>query len=162
MNYDKLSRALRYYYDKNIIKKVIGQKFVYRFVTFPEGCNGESIQYAIARSAEGNPIDGSGDTQMRLSGMQTRVSNTFHGSGYMSQDEPHPASIPNASIAVSIPTPSPANRFISNLLFHFSCHCFTVISYSLDLVSISTSLFHHYVSFSYVQKYFYDHITYFF
>ncbi|XP_022659079.1 ETS domain-containing protein Elk-1-like isoform X2 [Varroa destructor] len=36
MNYDKLSRALRYYYDKNIIKKVLGQKFVYRFVTFPE------------------------------------------------------------------------------------------------------------------------------
>lgn len=32
MNYDKLSRALRYYYDKNIIKKVLGQKFVYRFV----------------------------------------------------------------------------------------------------------------------------------
>nr|XP_021155842.1 ETS domain-containing protein Elk-3 isoform X2 [Columba livia] len=36
MNYDKLSRALRYYYDKNIIKKVIGQKFVYKFVCFPE------------------------------------------------------------------------------------------------------------------------------
>lgn len=33
MNYDKLSRALRYYYDKNIIKKVQGQKFVYKFVT---------------------------------------------------------------------------------------------------------------------------------
>ncbi|CAB3409862.1 unnamed protein product [Caenorhabditis bovis] len=32
MNYDKLSRALRYYYEKNIIKKVVGQKFVYRFV----------------------------------------------------------------------------------------------------------------------------------
>ena len=30
MNYDKLSRALRYYYDKNIIKKVMGQKFVYK------------------------------------------------------------------------------------------------------------------------------------
>ncbi|XP_042201541.1 ETS domain-containing protein Elk-3 isoform X1 [Callorhinchus milii] len=36
MNYDKLSRALRYYYDKNIIKKVIGQKFVYKFVSFPD------------------------------------------------------------------------------------------------------------------------------
>ncbi|XP_035377758.1 ETS domain-containing protein Elk-1 isoform X7 [Electrophorus electricus] len=36
MNYDKLSRALRYYYDKNIIKKVSGQKFVYKFVTFPD------------------------------------------------------------------------------------------------------------------------------
>ncbi|XP_078277024.1 ETS domain-containing protein Elk-4 [Rhinoraja longicauda] len=36
MNYDKLSRALRYYYDKNIIKKVNGQKFVYKFVCYPE------------------------------------------------------------------------------------------------------------------------------
>uniref|UniRef100_A0A1B6DPD4 ETS domain-containing protein n=1 Tax=Clastoptera arizonana TaxID=38151 RepID=A0A1B6DPD4_9HEMI len=35
MNYDKLSRALRYYYNKNIIRKVMGQKFVYRFVTIP-------------------------------------------------------------------------------------------------------------------------------
>ncbi|XP_069489255.1 ETS domain-containing protein Elk-4 [Ambystoma mexicanum] len=36
MNYDKLSRALRYYYVKNIIKKVNGQKFVYRFVSYPD------------------------------------------------------------------------------------------------------------------------------
>ncbi|CAK7313418.1 ETS domain-containing protein Elk-1 [Vulpes lagopus] len=36
MNYDKLSRALRYYYDKNIIRKVSGQKFVYKFVSYPE------------------------------------------------------------------------------------------------------------------------------
>ncbi|XP_014671094.1 PREDICTED: ets DNA-binding protein pokkuri-like [Priapulus caudatus] len=36
MNYDKLSRALRYYYDKNIIKKVLGSKFMYRFVSFPK------------------------------------------------------------------------------------------------------------------------------
>lgn len=47
MNYDKLSRALRYYYDKNIIKKVIGQKFVYRFVdtnggTFPHLSQGQA------------------------------------------------------------------------------------------------------------------------
>lgn len=31
------SRALRYYYDKNIIKKVLGQKFVYKFVSPPDG-----------------------------------------------------------------------------------------------------------------------------
>ncbi|XP_053310371.1 ETS domain-containing protein Elk-4 [Spea bombifrons] len=36
MNYDKLSRALRYYYVKNIIKKVNGQKFVYKFVSYPD------------------------------------------------------------------------------------------------------------------------------
>lgn len=32
MNYDKLSRALRYYYQKNIIRKVQGYKFVYKFI----------------------------------------------------------------------------------------------------------------------------------
>lgn len=44
MNYDKLSRALRYYYDKNIIQKVNGQKFVYRFVQFPDNFNMAEIQ----------------------------------------------------------------------------------------------------------------------
>ncbi|KAI6654678.1 CBN-ETS-5 protein [Oopsacas minuta] len=31
MNYDKLSRAIRYYYDKKIMYKVQGQRYVYRF-----------------------------------------------------------------------------------------------------------------------------------
>lgn len=31
MNYDKLSRAIRYYYDKNIMHKVHGKRYVYKF-----------------------------------------------------------------------------------------------------------------------------------
>ncbi|XP_074604918.1 transcriptional regulator ERG homolog [Brevipalpus obovatus] len=31
MNYDKLSRALRYYYDKNIMQKVHGKRYAYKF-----------------------------------------------------------------------------------------------------------------------------------
>ncbi|XP_022659324.1 transcriptional regulator ERG homolog [Varroa jacobsoni] len=31
MSYDKLSRALRYYYDKNIMTKVHGKRYAYRF-----------------------------------------------------------------------------------------------------------------------------------
>jgi len=31
MNYEKLSRGLRYYYDKNIIAKTSGKRYVYRF-----------------------------------------------------------------------------------------------------------------------------------
>lgn len=46
MNYDKLSRALRYYYDKNIIKKVNGQKFVYRFVSYPDILKGDAATRA--------------------------------------------------------------------------------------------------------------------
>ncbi|XP_074604743.1 uncharacterized protein LOC141858034 isoform X2 [Brevipalpus obovatus] len=32
MNYEKLSRGLRYYYDKNIIHKTTGKRYVYKFV----------------------------------------------------------------------------------------------------------------------------------
>lgn len=31
MNYDKLSRAIRYYYDKKIMRKVSGKRYVYKF-----------------------------------------------------------------------------------------------------------------------------------
>jgi len=38
MNYEKLSRGLRYYYDKNIIHKTAGKRYVYKFV-----CDLESL-----------------------------------------------------------------------------------------------------------------------
>lgn len=31
MNYDKLSRALRYYYDRNLMAKVHGKRYAYKF-----------------------------------------------------------------------------------------------------------------------------------
>nr|CAD2204766.1 unnamed protein product [Meloidogyne enterolobii] len=31
MNYDKMSRALRYYYDKQIMTKVHGKRYAYKF-----------------------------------------------------------------------------------------------------------------------------------
>nr|XP_020456434.1 ETS translocation variant 5-like isoform X2 [Monopterus albus] len=38
MNYDKLSRSLRYYYEKGIMQKVAGERYVYKFV-----CNREAL-----------------------------------------------------------------------------------------------------------------------
>uniref|UniRef100_A0A3P8ZVB5 V-ets avian erythroblastosis virus E26 oncogene homolog 2 n=1 Tax=Esox lucius TaxID=8010 RepID=A0A3P8ZVB5_ESOLU len=40
MNYEKLSRGLRYYYDKNIIQKTAGKRYVYRFVCNLQGLLG--------------------------------------------------------------------------------------------------------------------------
>lgn len=36
MNYDKLSRSLRYYYEKGIMQKVAGERYVYKFVCEPD------------------------------------------------------------------------------------------------------------------------------
>ncbi|XP_029006081.1 ETS domain-containing protein Elk-4 [Betta splendens] len=56
MNYDKLSRALRYYYDKNIIKKVNGQKFVYRFVSYPDILKGDTANRTDGGDVGAGPI----------------------------------------------------------------------------------------------------------
>ncbi|XP_039262540.2 uncharacterized protein LOC120338695 isoform X1 [Styela clava] len=62
MNYDKLSRALRYYYDKNIIKKVNGQKFVYKFVSFPEIIKTETkIPFRVKMERMSHPSSESAD-----------------------------------------------------------------------------------------------------
>jgi hypothetical protein len=45
MNYEKLSRGLRYYYDKNIIQKTAGKRYVYRFV-----CNLEMVLKCDAKT----------------------------------------------------------------------------------------------------------------
>lgn len=55
MNYEKLSRGLRYYYDKNIIKKVPNQRYVYMFVCDLESLLGLSfseLQKALASGTE--------------------------------------------------------------------------------------------------------------
>ncbi|KAK7574175.1 hypothetical protein V9T40_011366 [Parthenolecanium corni] len=36
MNYDKLSRSLRYYYEKGIMQKVAGERYVYKFMFEPD------------------------------------------------------------------------------------------------------------------------------
>lgn len=46
MNYDKLSRALRYYYDKNIMTKVHGKRYAYKFDF-----------HGLAQACQPNPSD---------------------------------------------------------------------------------------------------------
>ena len=58
MNYEKLSRGLRYYYDKNIIHKVPGKRYVYRFVCDLESMLGTSFA-ELQQELKGDNIEGS-------------------------------------------------------------------------------------------------------
>ena len=49
MSYDKLSRSLRYYYDKGIIRKINGERYVYRFCIDPE------VMYKHIGNSENRP-----------------------------------------------------------------------------------------------------------
>nr|XP_034838900.1 ETS translocation variant 4-like [Maniola hyperantus] len=51
MNYDKLSRSLRYYYEKGIMQKVAGERYVYKFVCDPEAL------FSMSRVAPPAPYD---------------------------------------------------------------------------------------------------------
>ena len=66
MNYEKLSRALRYYYDGDMIHKVHGKRFVYKFV-----CDLKSLLGYSA--AELNALVNQMDTtyQININGHQT-------------------------------------------------------------------------------------------
>ncbi|KAM4735835.1 ETS1-related protein isoform 2-T2 [Anableps anableps] len=48
MNYEKLSRGLRYYYHKNIIHKTAGKRYVYRFVCDMQGMLGKTAQEVLS------------------------------------------------------------------------------------------------------------------
>ncbi|XP_061395646.1 ETV5-related protein Ets96B [Musca vetustissima] len=62
MNYDKLSRSLRYYYEKGIMQKVNGERYVYRFVCDPE---------ALFNMAYGHLSTGSNATGVAASKMDS-------------------------------------------------------------------------------------------
>ncbi|XP_029974755.1 ETS domain-containing protein Elk-1 isoform X2 [Salarias fasciatus] len=71
MNYDKLSRALRYYYDKNIIKKVSGQKFVYKFVSQPDASLPDGVRSAAEDGLRRDIADANSQTKGLVGGAST-------------------------------------------------------------------------------------------
>ncbi|CAL8291172.1 unnamed protein product [Lota lota] len=55
MNYDKLSRSLRYYYEKGIMQKVAGERYVYKFVCNPEALFSMAFPDNQRPSLKGDP-----------------------------------------------------------------------------------------------------------
>ncbi|XP_021945023.2 uncharacterized protein LOC110843368 [Folsomia candida] len=70
MNYDKLSRSLRYYYEKGIMQKVAGERYVYKFVCDPEALFALAFTAASSSSASASSTTGNGNN-----GTNTPLSN---------------------------------------------------------------------------------------
>ncbi|CAH0559476.1 unnamed protein product [Brassicogethes aeneus] len=88
MNYDKLSRSLRYYYEKGIMQKVAGERYVYKFVCDPE---------ALFNMAYGNSVENQIANRMDPYNNKTEVSHhlsysemlNFYNCGISHQYHPH-------------------------------------------------------------------------
>ncbi|XP_046397732.1 ETS domain-containing protein Elk-3-like, partial [Ischnura elegans] len=68
MNYDKLSRSLRYYYEKGIMQKVAGERYVYKFVCDPDALFNMAYSEAHQKSSsKGNSSTGGCNSSNSLS-----------------------------------------------------------------------------------------------
>jgi hypothetical protein len=70
MNYDKLSRSLRYYYEKGIMQKVAGERYVYKFVCSPDAL----FTMAYTSDSKKSSVSSSGQQASGLYGGQQRSS----------------------------------------------------------------------------------------
>ena len=96
MNYEKLSRGLRYYYDKNIIHKVPGKRYVYRFVCDLESMLGMSFT-ELQHQLKGDP----NDRPVRIERQ------TFHSQNLLSTPGNFGADMQSLSLNPASPIPSP-------------------------------------------------------
>ncbi|KAI6065213.1 Protein FEV [Aix galericulata] len=106
MNYDKLSRALRYYYDKNIMTKVHGKRYAYKFDFhgLAQVCQPAAPEHALYKF-QGNlaPLPFSGISKLNLmtSGVTPAGFSYWPGSS--------PSLYPGHSLQPSAPrSPSPS------------------------------------------------------
>lgn len=121
MNYDKLSRALRYYYVKNIIKKVNGQKFVYKFVSYPEILNMdpmtvgriegdcESLNFSEVSSSS-KDVENGGKEKPPQPGAKTSSRNDYIHSGLYSSFTLNSLNSSNVKLFKLIKTENPAEK----------------------------------------------------
>lgn len=103
MNYEKLSRGLRYYYDKNIIHKVPGKRYVYRFVCDLESMLGMSF-LELQQQLKGDNCDSAKPIKIeRQRGLGYPNCGTM---GYPSSGG-YPAEMNIQTLRLNSPVPSP-------------------------------------------------------
>ncbi|XP_077524754.1 transcriptional regulator Erg-like isoform X1 [Amblyomma americanum] len=91
MNYDKLSRALRYYYDKNIMTKVHGKRYAYKFDF-----------HGLTQAQQAPTAESSAAYRL-----QTELFLPHYRSNYIGAHQPAPVGLPPAAAAAAAAVRSP-------------------------------------------------------
>ncbi|XP_061511676.1 protein FEV isoform X2 [Anopheles gambiae] len=112
MNYDKLSRALRYYYDKNIMTKVQGKRYTYKF-DFHGLMAACQAQAQLTDSANSSANILSGCSSYGSSPASTTSSMKSPNAG-SSPPQSHYASTTTTTVPSSIPTAAKGTTFGSS------------------------------------------------
>ncbi|XP_066544041.1 protein FEV isoform X1 [Amia ocellicauda] len=112
MNYDKLSRALRYYYDKNIMTKVHGKRYAYKFDFhgLAQVCQPSSTEHSLYKfQSNFSPLPFSGISKLNL------VTPGVSPSGFSYWPGSPPALYPSHNLQPPGPFSSVAASHISNI-----------------------------------------------
>ncbi|XP_044743725.1 ETV5-related protein Ets96B-like [Chrysoperla carnea] len=117
MNYDKLSRSLRYYYEKGIMQKVAGERYVYKFVCDPEAL----FNMAYGAASNTTNLNNQNHHEIMLNHHHSHHHHTNHhyhrtepNQHSISQSQSHHLSAENLSIkSINSPTPSSYNDVIN-------------------------------------------------
>ncbi|KAL8183032.1 UNVERIFIED_CONTAM: hypothetical protein K2H54_012894 [Gekko kuhli] len=113
MNYDKLSRALRYYYDKNIMTKVHGKRYAYKFdfQGLAQVCQPATPDHTLYKFQTPLPFSGISKLNIMASGVTPTSFSYWPGST--------PALYPSHGLQPSTAFGAMATSHINNMNSHY-------------------------------------------
>ncbi|XP_042310325.1 protein FEV [Sceloporus undulatus] len=113
MNYDKLSRALRYYYDKNIMTKVHGKRYAYKFdfQGLAQVCQPATPDHTLYKFQAPLPFSGISKLNIMASGVTPTSFSYWPGST--------PTLYPSHGLQPSAPFGTMAASHINNMNSHY-------------------------------------------
>ncbi|KAJ6665488.1 hypothetical protein lerEdw1_003329 [Lerista edwardsae] len=113
MNYDKLSRALRYYYDKNIMTKVHGKRYAYKFdfQGLAQVCQPATPDHTLYKFQAPLPFSGISKLNIMASGVTPTSFSYWPGST--------PTLYPAHGLQPSAPFSAMATSHLNNMNSHY-------------------------------------------
>ncbi|XP_049940913.1 ETS domain-containing transcription factor ets-5-like [Schistocerca serialis cubense] len=114
MNYDKLSRALRYYYDKNIMTKVHGKRYAYKFDFhgLMAACQAQAqAQAAAASGGSASGSSGASDGLYKYQAHHSELGPALYPASALADSAAAAAKLLPSTTGVTVPPPGTVSPF---------------------------------------------------